>query len=139
MNSNNLIKRLVISLGVIILGSIILATLTMRTSQTRPNQETPVPTVFINTTVVPSPTTTPIPTKTVEESEAEIEQILPAMPISTPEFVIEYLYTSKTYIVTIMQNPYEEKKAKADQWFRDHGVTDLSKLKIVYNRDRFVQ
>lgn len=115
---------------IIIFISVIIYVLRSGPPQDQPSEQIPQPTrspLFI------SPTDIPIP------SIVNRSVITTLMPVRTNEFTIEYLYASETFIITITQSPYEANKQKAEQWFRDRGISNLDTINILYNKSILVQ
>ena len=83
----------------------------------------------LNPATIAQPSPTPIPTATLTR-----EQLISQTPIETKEFNIEYYIESDTFRITIKENPYEENKAKAEQWLQDRGLgpNDLNILWAAY-------
>lgn len=106
---------------------------------------TPVFVPFASPTTIPSPTDIPsVPvseTPPPENNPAVIknENIIPLMPVQTSTYTIEYLVTSDTFLVTVTESPYEQNKALAESWFKDHGIEDLSSIKIIFWKYRWVE
>ena len=65
--------------------------------------------------------------------------IIKLMPVKTPEYIIEYLVTSDTFIVRVLKTPYQANKTAAENWFKTHGAPNLQTLNILYYRYKFVQ
>lgn len=109
--------------------------------------------VLPNRTAPPFTPTTNLPTPTIIPVKKNIPTLPPVnnlpilnknalidlLPYSTDNFNIEYLTTSDTFIVTIKNSPYEENKADANSWLKQHGVDDTAKLRIIYTRYRGVE
>lgn len=98
-----------------------------------PNQPTPIP---------PSLTVTPTDIVTASPPSAQ-QSILPRLtqliPFDSNEFSIEYYNSTQAFVVTIKESPFEKNKKKAQNWFHNHGVTNLSDLKIIYTSYRWVE
>lgn len=67
------------------------------------------------------------------------KSLITKMPYQTDDFLIEYTYTSDSFIVTIKQSPFEQNVTKAENWIKSQGITDLGALDITYSSYRWVQ
>lgn len=105
----------------------------------------------LNQLVTPKPTATPAPTiffyspkpaiivlPTTNPATVSSDKIISQLPIETPEYTIQYLPKTKKFIVMILENPFEENKKKAEEWFKEQGVEDLSELNISFGSSRGV-
>lgn len=92
---------------------------------------------------IPFPTESQIiPTRVpplIIEEEPLIEQIIARLPVSEPEYDIEYLSSSNTFVITIKESPFEQNSEKARQWFLQNGFSNTDGLNIIYNRYRWVE
>lgn len=87
-------------------------------------------------TVTPTPIQIPSP---IISLDPDVKQsITSKLPAITDGYQIEYLSTSDKFRITIKENPYKENLAKAEQWFKDQGVTDLKSINIIYDKFRWV-
>ena len=94
-------------------------------------REIPVPTESqIRPTAVPPP---------IIEDEPLIEQIIARLPVSEPEYDIEYLSSSNTFVITIKESPFEQNSEKARQWFLQNGFSNTDGLNIIYNSYEWVE
>lgn len=99
---------------------------------------TPTPSPLPSVTPVPSVPFVTLPAKN-DISVFEKSDLISQLPIETNTYNIEYLVESDTFVVTIKDSPYVQNKAAADEFFTRNGVTDLSKLRIIYNSYKWVQ
>lgn len=97
----------------------------------------------IQDTALPTKIPTPIVQVTLpaENNIAPITKndIIKQLPIIVSEYNIEYFTTTDTFIVTIKESPYEGNKQKAIDWFTNLGITDPTKLRLIYTKYRWVQ
>jgi len=122
----------VLTLSIIVIAVVLFGT---------PSQEkraTPVPTPHAPISPVPTLFPTPTPSQ-LYLSPVLKNELVEAMPIVQSGYTIEYLRTSDTFVVTVLEDPYETNKQLADNWFIDQGVEDLRSLNIMYHRLRDVQ
>lgn len=71
-------------------------------------------------------------------SPLALQDFIQLLPYSTPDFDVEYLTTSDSFIITLKNPPAETTKTAALSWITSQGV-DPSKLRILYNSYRWVQ
>jgi hypothetical protein len=81
---------------------------------------------------------TGVPPLIIEE-EPLIEQIIARLPVSEPEYDIEYLSSSNTFVITIKESPFEQNSEKARQWFLQNGFSNTDGLNIIYNSYEWVE
>lgn len=83
-------------------------------------------------TLMPTLTKTPL-------SNPNKSSLIGQMPIKTPGYSIEYLKTSDTFVILILQGPYEQSKKAAENWLRNNGAYDLKTINMLYYKYKFVK
>jgi hypothetical protein len=143
---NNRLK----AIGIFILTIIILAVGLTVISSLKPIDDNTPPETIPVPTKIPTPTQrprtspilfqlTPSVSPFLGDSLSAKSNIIEQMPFQTDDFLIEYLYTSDRFIITIKESPFEENAKKAEQWLKNQGITNLSELDITYNQYRWVE
>jgi hypothetical protein len=74
----------------------------------------------------------PVPTTTAETIALTKLQLISLMPVVNPEFRIEYYKENDEFLVTILQSPYAESRAKAEEWLHSRGI-DKNKFKLTWS------
>lgn len=59
------------------------------------------------------------------------DELINQLPLRTELFNVEYYFQDDLFKVTIKENPYEENKAKAEEWFENLGF-DPKNLNIYW-------
>ena len=67
-----------------------------------------------------------------DDDERLIEQLIAKLPLETPEFNIWVSAKTNTFVVTVKGVSFEQNKIKALDWFNREGLTDLTKINLIW-------
>lgn len=80
----------------------------------------------------------PPPTPESQITASSIQLLISKLPVVTDKYIIQYFQKTKKFSINILENPYEENKKLAEDWFKEQGIENLSKLNIFYSTPRGV-
>lgn len=67
-----------------------------------------------------------------EKDEELIEKIIRKLPVEEPEFRIWVSAKTNSFVVTVQGSSFEQGKNKAINWFKEQGLTDLTKINLIW-------
>lgn len=82
------------------------------------------------------PTIAPQPISSISATLIELtperKAIVNLMPVSGPDYEIEYFGETDIFVATLRTTSFEEGVARVQQWFRLRGVTDTSSYNVKF-------